>query len=116
PSCVLHGFLALPWIEGRPLSRGEASTVVLDAIASYLASSIAPPISREARDEALARSEESIRMNAGGALSKDLRARLEDIARSLLSRREELRRDAASSKDGCWAPHAFIRQSDARIA
>jgi hypothetical protein len=116
PACALHGYLAAPWIDGRPLSRDDASPEVLESIASYLASSIAPVMSKTDQDAAVGRSERIIAQNAPGALSKEGGARLADITRSLLAREDELRRGAARSRDGSWAPHTFIRGEDARIS
>jgi hypothetical protein len=104
PLGIRHGFLALPWIDGTPLTRADAGPQVLAHIGRYLAGVAGPPLSAAEGGAALARLREWLYWNTWEALGEVAAAH----ARHLSVR---IAPDPASASygDGHLAPHEWLR-------
>ncbi len=114
PLALGSGFVAVPWVEGQPLSLEDArNQTVLAHIGRYAASVAGPPLAEEERLQAVRRTGEMLYWNVWEALGEEwaLRTRRwSDISQAWA--REH---DSATYGDGRLAPHEWVRMADGRL-
>jgi len=104
-----HGFLASPWIEGKPLARESRSAAVLDRIGCYIVDGAGPELSVSEQKAALERLREMLYWNVRESFGEAVAERM---------RRWKARVPARSRPaygDGRLGPEEWIRRTDGRL-
>lgn len=113
PFGVAHGFVAMPWIEGTPLDRREASIPLLNRIAGYVARTQGSPLPADEQAAAIERLAKMLYWNtheAAGPAAADLTRAWSDAARRLACGLT-----IASCGDSHLAPYEWVRTPLGRI-
>jgi histidinol-phosphate phosphatase family protein len=106
PGGLHHGFLVLPWVEGRPLLPDECDGSLLDAMAEHLAfvRAMLPSRARTPVERVL----EMVRVNVAEGLGEPWTERL----RALEPMAAESGEQPAVAVDGRMLPHEWIRSGE----
>lgn len=113
PLGVGYGFVAVPWVEGVPLTCRESSPAVLAHVGRYLAAVAGPPLTRAEAEAALERLREMLDWNTREALGEEAAARVRTLSGALVATEGE---DALSGYgDGRMAPHEWRRAPSGRL-
>jgi len=111
PLVSAFGFVALPWIDGTPLTVADgADPDILALVGHYLAQAAGPPLSSEEQVTSFHRLREMLYWNVWESLG-------EDAAETMKLRGEAILplTDARAYGDGHLAPHEWLRTPDGRI-
>ncbi|MDB6109505.1 MAG: glutamate-semialdehyde -aminomutase-like protein [Pedosphaera sp.] len=111
PLGLFRSFVALPWIEGRPLSEADGrNPSVLSHIARYLADVSGPPLTASEQSAALARVTNLLYWNIKEVFG-------DGLANRALAASERIRnlRPCPTAGDGRLAPHEWMRTADGII-
>jgi hypothetical protein len=106
PRTIVHGWLALPWIDGRPLRARDVDRSMLRILGTYIARAARPPLGRAASLCAVDRLRAIIVCNARALLGNwaaECAVRASDALGERISRCE-----LASYGDGRLAPHEWL--------
>ncbi len=104
------GFVATPWIEGRPLTREDATPQLLRHIGRYLVSCSGAPMTCEEAQISRNRLVEMLICNTREAFGEEAAK-----CAQLLSEQAKTDELAPSYGDGHLAPHEWIRTPDNRV-
>ena len=74
------GYVGVPWVEGRPLRREDATPAVLRQIGRYVVDLAGPPLSSGERRDAFDRLRRMLSWNAGLALGDNVRRAVDALA------------------------------------
>ncbi len=111
PLGTAHGFIAMPWIEGTPLSIADAAQPgVIQRIGQYLVRSAGPPLSEKEAATAHSRLAEMLYWNTREALGEAAAQR----TRRWVKAAHGLA-NGPSYGDGRLAPHEWVRDRAGRI-
>ncbi len=108
PLCSAFGFVALPWVEGVPLTLDSAPANIAQAIGAYIARTAGPPLSDGELQRAIARLTEMLYINTREALGEQAA----DLTRY---RGPTGQRLPPSCGDGRMQPHEWIRTPDSSL-
>jgi hypothetical protein len=104
PLALHRGFIAMRWIDGRRLSKGDAAdAAVLDHIGRYLAATAGPPLPAAAAERAHSRLADLLFLNTKEALGDEWAARARARAGIAIGT------GTPGYTDGHMAPHEWIR-------
>jgi hypothetical protein len=92
-----HGFTALPWIEGRPLTPSDADDQIIQQLAQYIADVAGAPMSARESEAAVKRLAMMVRENTGKILELPCTA------------------GEACYGDGRMAPHEWLVTKEGRL-
>lgn len=109
PLAAAHGFIAMPWVEGRPLRRADATCDVAAQAGRYVAAAAGPPMPAAERDAAMDRLARMLEENLAEGLSPDAARRGRAWADRLRGAGP-----TPSAGDGRLAPHEW-RCRDGRL-
>ncbi|HEU5014761.1 MAG TPA: hypothetical protein VFT66_19730, partial [Roseiflexaceae bacterium] len=106
---VAHGFVAMPWLAGTPLSHADVTPELLSHIGRYIAAVSGPPLSHAEQNEALNRAGEMLYWNVWEALSEERAER----TRPLFDAAQNAAQGHAfrSYGDGHLAPHEWLQHN-----
>ncbi len=107
PLGTRHGFLALPWIEGTPLTRADADSALLAHIGRYIAEAAGPLLTPAEGADARFRLNHWLYWNSKEALGEEIAAQAKLLGESLTSAATVPRYG-----DGHLAPHEWLRTPD----
>jgi hypothetical protein len=102
PLCWAYGFVALPWVEGVPLTLDSAPADMEQVIGTYIAHTAGPPLADGELQRATARLSEMLYVNTKEALGEQAA----DLARYRCPTGQRL---SPSCGDGRMQPHEWIR-------
>ena len=110
PAGSIDGWLMLPWIRGRRLTRDDARNSVLHRIAAYVAGSAEPPLSSPEAADAFNRLRTILLANGEQLLGQAAADRLAGLADLIAPQVQSLNIKAYG--DGRLAPHEWIDIGD----
>jgi hypothetical protein len=113
PLAHRFGFVAQPWVAGRPLGPCDFNSSLWDYMLRYAEAVRQPPLETGQAAQSLDRIESMLQVNCREALGEDL----EDSTRDLAATAREWGSDTSpqSYGDGRLAPHEWIRDPAGRI-
>lgn len=103
PMAATQGFVAIPWVEGRPLRRADGTRDVAQQIGRYIADAAGPPLSEPQVQASLDRLCRMLSANLTEAIGKSAAERALERA----GRVRAAAMPAASAGDGRLAPHEW---------
>ncbi|MDB6123175.1 MAG: glutamate-semialdehyde -aminomutase-like protein [Pedosphaera sp.] len=107
----LHGFLALPWINGKPLVQSDANnSEVINAIAHRIIAAVGPPLSAADQADSVSRLSQMLHWNAQEVFGKNIALRTQAVIKAACNLPS-----GPSHGDGRMAPHNWIRASDGTL-
>ncbi len=107
PLGIVHGFIVLPWVDGRPLTRNDLTPAVVTHLGRYIVATTGEPLQLEEEIEAFDRLRAMLIANAREAAGETLAADaagLADRARGVAPLRHP-----RQFGDGRMAPHEWVR-------
>jgi hypothetical protein len=109
PLACTHGFVARPWLEGKPLRREQGDGIVLARIGRYIADAAMPPVPETERRSSVERLREMLYWNTRESLGEAMAER----SRAW----EGLAPETAwpTYGDGRLGPEEWLRESDGRL-
>lgn len=109
PLGIACGFIATPWVPGRPLRRADADPELAAAIGRYIGSVAGPPLPPNEQSQAIARLVEMLYWNTREALGEKAAAR----ARAAFESLDPDCLPPLAYGDGRLAPHEWRLAEDA---
>jgi hypothetical protein len=113
PLSTALGFIALPWLEGTPLTRADADPLVLDHMGRYLVHVASPPLASREREAARTRLREMLYWNTWEALGEETAERTREWSER--ARVLEAAAPLSGYGDGRMAPHEWLRLPSGRL-
>ncbi|MGE5608134.1 MAG: hypothetical protein ACM359_02675, partial [Bacillota bacterium] len=115
PTCLdaVHGFLAMPWIPGTPLSKADTNAIVLEHMGRYIADVAGPPLSASEQAEALARLREMLITNTREALGEPAATRAQQWCDAAAHLHNTI--PSPTYGDGRLAPHEWLRTPSGQL-
>jgi hypothetical protein len=113
PLGTAQGFLALPWVEGEPLTRDAATPALLAGIGRHIVAVAGWPPTRAEREQAVQRLDGVLCANTEEALGAEYSERTQ--RNSAAARQWARETSLLAYGDGRMAPHEWIRARDGRI-
>jgi hypothetical protein len=111
PLSYSHGFLALPWVSGTPLSRSDAyNPKVVSAIARRIIAAAGPPLSVVDHADSVSRLSEMLRLNIAEALGEIMTQRIQTAVKAAHNLPS-----GPSCGDGRLASHNWIQTTDGAL-
>ena len=111
PQACAHGWLAIPWLHGRPLQRSDADASTIERIGRFIASASGPRLGCDERTRSLERLAAILTTNVPELLGPDrVELPLQSVRAELASGLE-----LPSYGDGRLAPHEWVRTPDGQI-
>ena len=109
PLDVAYGFVARPWIEGKPLSRESCDSAILAGIGCYIAEAAMPPVAKSEHEGAIKRLREmvywNIRESLGETAAESMREWMGEVVVP----------SGPSYGDGRLAPEEWLRGPGERL-
>ncbi len=113
PLGVAHGFVAVPWLEGTPLSHADMTPDLLAHIGRYIAMVSGPSLAPDEQNAALDGAGEMLYWNVWETLGEALAKRTRPLFGAARAAAEG--HVFRSYGDGHLAPHEWLRMSDGRL-
>ena len=110
PLASIEGWIALPWIEGRNLTPGDATEPILRHVAGYIRLAAEAPLEAPEAHGAYSRLRSLLCTNSRHLLGEEAGVRADRLSDALMSDIEHL--DFASCGDGRLAPHEWVDTGD----
>jgi hypothetical protein len=111
PLGAFRGFVAMPWIEGVRLTRGDARDgSVLKRIGNYIVEAAQSPLSSNENEIAVQRLAKMLYYNTKESLGETAAEETSTLAEAAVGTEAQL-----TYGDGHLAPHEWIRTGDGRI-
>ena len=108
-----HGWLAIPWLHGRRLTRADADQTTIAAIGRYIAKASGPVLSRTIQEEAVGRLVAILTTNAPELVGPAYRDAACRVGGRLAVLTEALA--LPSCGDGRLAPHEWVLTKDRHL-
>ncbi|HZV34836.1 MAG TPA: hypothetical protein VFB72_09715 [Verrucomicrobiae bacterium] len=111
PLALFRGFIALPWIEGEPLSIDDGKKPdVVRQIARYIKAASKTPLTASEQAGAFERIHEMLYWNTKEALGADFAERVNGFAKTI-----RIDESGPAYGDGRLAPHEWMRTREGKI-
>ncbi len=107
PLALAHGWLAIPWLEGKRLVPSDADEPMLERLGSYIRTAAGAPLEPSENESAFERASDMLICNTRALLGDQAAERAHGLVGYLARSNDRL--DVPSYGDGRLAPHEWIR-------